>query len=161
MNQPLNETMSTAKTFLFVLRKVSGRQAKSRNKSDQITYSNTMSLCPTLYLLIKCGQETQLFLRAAQARLGVSRPIYVNVNSPYLGLTYFYFLGGTGEEKNHPVKSCIFEQQLSKSATALQKRDMVCDKQNRFTKNHSFINIYKNSCLWRTLIFCISYLNMF
>ena len=28
------------------------------------------------------------------ARLGVSRPIYVNVDSPNLGFTYFNFLGG-------------------------------------------------------------------
>ena len=29
-----------------------------------------------------------------QARLGVSRTIYVNVDSPNLGFTYFNFLGG-------------------------------------------------------------------
>ena len=28
------------------------------------------------------------------ARLGVSRPMYVNVDSPNLGFQYFYFLGG-------------------------------------------------------------------
>ena len=28
------------------------------------------------------------------ARLGVSRPIYVNVDSPNLGFPYFNFLGG-------------------------------------------------------------------
>ena len=31
---------------------------------------------------------------------GVSRPIYVNVDSPNLGFPYFNFLGGTSEEKN-------------------------------------------------------------
>ena len=61
-----------------------------------------MSLCPTLYLLIKCGQETQPFLRAASARLGVSRPIYVNVDSPNLGFPYFNFLRGTSEEEKTP-----------------------------------------------------------
>ena len=37
-----------------------------------------------------------------KARLGVSRTIYVNVDSPNLGFTYFNFLGG-GQLKNHPV----------------------------------------------------------
>ena len=36
------------------------------------------------------------------ARLGVSRPIYVNVDSPNLGFPYFYFLGGY-QLKKHPV----------------------------------------------------------
>ena len=36
------------------------------------------------------------------ARLGVSRPICDNVDSPNLGFPYFNFLGGTSE-KNHPV----------------------------------------------------------
>ena len=36
------------------------------------------------------------------ARLGVSRTIYVNVDSPNLGFPYFNFLWGTSE-KNHPV----------------------------------------------------------
>ena len=35
------------------------------------------------------------------ARLSVSRPIYVNVDSPSLGFTYFNFLGGY-QLKNHP-----------------------------------------------------------
>ena len=33
------------------------------------------------------------------ARLGVSRPIYVNVDSPNLGFPYFYFLGGVPVKK--------------------------------------------------------------
>ena len=37
------------------------------------------------------------------ARLGVSRPIYVNVDSPNLGFTYFNFLGGTRETKHFRV----------------------------------------------------------
>ena len=37
-----------------------------------------------------------------QARLGVPRMIYVNVDSPNLGFPYFNFLGGSSE-KNHPV----------------------------------------------------------
>ena len=36
------------------------------------------------------------------ARLGVSRPIYVNVDTPYLGFPYFNFLGGY-QLKKHPV----------------------------------------------------------
>ena len=36
------------------------------------------------------------------AKLGVSRPIYVNVDSPNLGFTYFNFLGGY-QLKKHPV----------------------------------------------------------
>ena len=34
--------------------------------------------------------------------LGVSRPIYVNVDSPILGFPYFNFLGGY-QLKKHPV----------------------------------------------------------
>ena len=34
--------------------------------------------------------------------LGVSRPIYVNVDSPNLGFPYFNFLGGY-QLKKHPV----------------------------------------------------------
>ena len=34
------------------------------------------------------------------ARLGVSRPIYVNVDSPNLGFPYFNFLGGYQLKKN-------------------------------------------------------------
>ena len=36
--------------------------------------------------------------------LGVSRPIYVNVDSPNLGFPYFNFLGG------YPVCQTIYEQ---------------------------------------------------
>ena len=36
------------------------------------------------------------------ARLGVSRPIYVNVDTPNLGFPYFNFLGGY-QLKKHPV----------------------------------------------------------
>ena len=35
--------------------------------------------------------------------LGVSRPIYVNIDSPKLGFPYFNFLGGYQWEKKHPV----------------------------------------------------------
>ena len=38
--------------------------------------------------------------------LGVSRPIYVNVDSPNLGFPYFNFLGGV-PVKNHPVCSKV------------------------------------------------------
>ena len=37
------------------------------------------------------------------ARLGVSRPIYVNVDSPNLGFPYLDFLGGYRWKKKHPV----------------------------------------------------------
>ena len=39
-------------------------------------------------------------LKLIKARLGVSRPIYANVDSPNLGFPYFNFLGGNSEEKN-------------------------------------------------------------
>ena len=42
-------------------------------------------------------------LKSSKYRKGVSRPIYVNVDSPNLGFPYFNFLGGTSE-KNHPVQ---------------------------------------------------------
>ena len=35
-----------------------------------------------------------------KARLGVSRTIYINVDSPNLGFSYFNFLGGTSEKKS-------------------------------------------------------------
>ena len=38
-----------------------------------------------------------------KTRLGLSRPIYVNVDSPNLGFPYFNFLGGTSEEKNTQI----------------------------------------------------------
>ena len=41
-----------------------------------------------------------------QARLGVSRPIYVYVDSPNLGFQYFNFLGGY-QLKKHPVVQLI------------------------------------------------------
>ena len=37
-----------------------------------------------------------------KVRLGISRTIYVNVDSPNLGFTYFNFLGGY-QLKKHPV----------------------------------------------------------
>ena len=37
-----------------------------------------------------------------QARLGVSRPIYVNIDTPNLGFPYFNFLGGY-QLKKHPA----------------------------------------------------------
>ena len=46
-----------------------------------------------------CFKQSGFF---SLARLGVSRPIYVNVDSPNLGFPYFNFLGGTSD-KNHPV----------------------------------------------------------
>ena len=41
-------------------------------------------------------------LKSSKYRKGVSRPIYVNVDSPNLGFPYFNFLGGTSLKK-HPV----------------------------------------------------------
>ena len=41
-------------------------------------------------------------LKLIKARLGVSRPIYANVDSPNLGFPYFCFLGGY-QWKNQPV----------------------------------------------------------
>ena len=40
-----------------------------------------------------------------KARLGVSGPIYVDVNSPNLGFTYLNFLGGHQSQKKHPVSN--------------------------------------------------------
>ena len=40
-----------------------------------------------------------------KAWLGVSRPIYVNVDSPNLGFTYFNFLGGF-QLKKTPCNIC-------------------------------------------------------
>ena len=60
------------------------------------TYRVFFSLVPP----IKVPSTKTLIL----ARLGVSRPIYVNVDSPNLGFPYFNFLGGyKWEEKKHPV----------------------------------------------------------
>ena len=37
------------------------------------------------------------------ARLGVSRPSYVNVDSPHLGFPYFNFLGGVPVRKKNTL----------------------------------------------------------
>ena len=55
----------------------------------------------SLGLLLKCLSTEKLI----QARLGVSRTIYVNVDSPNLGFPYFNFLGG-GQLKKSP---CIWK----------------------------------------------------
>ena len=49
------------------------------------------------FLLYSCTEKL------IQARLGVSRTIYVNVDSPKLGFPYFNFLGGHQAQKKHPV----------------------------------------------------------
>ena len=41
------------------------------------------------------GTRLKSTKKLIQTRLGVSRPIYVNVDTPNLGFTYFNFLGGT------------------------------------------------------------------
>ena len=38
--------------------------------------------------------KVQSTKKLIKARLGVSKTIYVNVDTPNLGFTYFYFLGG-------------------------------------------------------------------
>ena len=59
----------------------------------------------------KCSVHTECFFSLVlplkvrstkKARLGVSRPIYVNVDSPNLGFPYFNLLGGY-QWKKHPV----------------------------------------------------------
>ena len=54
-----------------------------------------------------------------QARLGVSRPIYVNVDTPNLGFPYFNILGGY-QLKKHPVdKPQLIFQILNINANVL------------------------------------------
>ena len=65
-----------------------------------------------------------------QARLGVSRPIYVNVYSPNLGFPYFNFLGGYQWEKKHPV--CLgnlkFGAKITSSVRMLQHIHSSCQQ---------------------------------
>ena len=49
---------------------------------------------------VKC-RATSVAKKLIEARLGVSRSIYVNVDTPNLGFTFFNFLGG-GELKKPP-----------------------------------------------------------
>ena len=44
--------------------------------------------------------KSSKYKKVIYARLGVSRPIYVNVDSPSLGFTYFNFLGGNQWKEN-------------------------------------------------------------
>ena len=65
------------------------------------------SLVPPLKI-----KSTKKFI---QARLGVSRTIYVNVDSPNLGFPYFYFLGGYQWKKSPCISR--FQSQLSLAPT--------------------------------------------
>ena len=47
--------------------------------------------------------------------LGVSRPIYVNVDSPNLGFPYFNFLGGY-QLKKHPVYGYMSLQKYNRAS---------------------------------------------
>ena len=60
------------------------------------------------------------------ARLGVSRTIYVNVDSPNLGFTYFNFLGGGGG-------------QLKKSPCMLSAIQIYFQQQNYIVSNTNFL----------------------
>ena len=56
------------------------------------------------------------------ATLGVSRTIYVNVDSPYLGFPHFNVLGGTSE-KNYPVSYFCYLFAECDNIGSLQKSD--------------------------------------
>ena len=53
--------------------------------------------------------QVQSTKKLIQAWLGVSRPIYVNVDSPNLGFTYFNFLGGVPVKKNTLYVGGLFD----------------------------------------------------
>ena len=73
----------------------------SVTKMMDSTYRVFFSLVPPL----KVQSTTKLIL----ARLGVSRPIYANVDSPNLGFPYFNFLGGYQWRKKTP---CSYQYTL-------------------------------------------------
>ena len=47
-----------------------------------------------VFFLTGTPPKSSKYKKVNQARLGVSRPIYVNIDSPNLGFPYFNFLGG-------------------------------------------------------------------
>ena len=59
-----------------------------------------------MFFLTGNPPKSSKYKKLIWARLGVSRPIYVNVDSPNLGLPYFNFLGGY-QWKKHPVTIII------------------------------------------------------
>ena len=70
-------------------------QVLTSQREPLLKYRVFFSLVPPLKV-----QSTKTLIKA---RLGVSRPIYVNVDSPNLGFQYFNFLGGY-QLKKHPVQ---------------------------------------------------------
>ena len=64
--------------------------------------SHNQICCWVLYRVFFFIGKNSKYKKLIQARLGVSRPIYVTVDSPNLGFPYFNFLGGY-QLKKHPV----------------------------------------------------------
>ena len=65
-------------------------------------------VCFTLFLFLFVVTSPPLSTeKLIYARLGVSRQIYVNVDSPNLGFPNLNFLGGTSEQKS-PCILCVF-----------------------------------------------------
>ena len=76
--------------------------------------------CSSLVPPLKNRSTKKLFY----ARLGVSRPIYVNVDSPSLGFTYFNFLGGNQWKENTLYLNSVVNHLscFSKVTTNVQRR---------------------------------------
>ena len=55
---------------------------------------------PVAMFLTGCSLKVPSAEKFIWARLGVSRTIYVNVDSPNLGFSYFNFLGGYQRKKS-------------------------------------------------------------
>ena len=72
------------------------------------------------------------------ARLGVSRTIYVNVDSPNLGFPYFNFLGGTSE-KITLYMFTFWRSQIDKLCQLIQKKyvNILCVVFSQSPQSHS------------------------
>ena len=63
--------------------------SKMKHESIQSDFESSYRVLFSLGLPLKCLSTKKLI----KARLGVSGPIYVNVDSPHLGFPYYNFLG--------------------------------------------------------------------
>ena len=68
--------------------------------------------------------------KLTKARLGVSRAIYVSVDSPNLGFPYFNFLGGCSE-KNHPVQCTVYINQYTVTANLQEDQEDTKRKESQ------------------------------
>ena len=80
------------------------------------------------------------------ARLGVSRPIYVNIDSPNLGFPYFDFLGGYQWKKSPCIPHCasvVLKRSFLQKMENILKAGMGCIGKGWERYNEKFLQIKK------------------